>query len=151
MRYNSAMEAALRAQGTTAHCPVVFLMRDRQVLFGLRNYTADTWKAISVWTCPGGRCDEGETIEDTVRREVQEETGITDITLVAHLGVVEGAKQGDVVPVFVAHTTQEPRVMEPHKFSEWRWCDVGTCAAMRESFINPRALALFLEHTTHHA
>lgn len=88
---------------------------------GHRHYTPDKWKKISVWTVPGGRCDEGEKIEETLRREVREETGITDLEIIEYLGQVSGAKDGDIVPIFACKTLQEPTLMEPEKFSEWSW------------------------------
>lgn len=38
------------------------------------------------WDIPGGRIEEGSTIEETLRREITEETGITQLTMVQMLG-----------------------------------------------------------------
>lgn len=109
------------------------------MLIGLRHYTPDKWKTVSVWTCPGGRCDEGEMVETTLRREVEEETGITDLEIIDYIGQVDGAKQGDLVPLFLCKTKQEARIMEPHKFSEWRWVAGDE---FPENFINPHIQGL---------
>ena len=99
----------------------IVLFRDGKMLIGLRHYKRDKWMEISLWTTPAGRCDEGETVEQTLRREVQEETGITEFSIDAILHVHPGAKEGDTVYTFVGNTMQEPRLMEPEKFSEWKW------------------------------
>jgi ADP-ribose pyrophosphatase YjhB (NUDIX family) len=70
------LQEKLSEAGSNEKCPVVVLMRDGKILTGHRHYTKDKWKDISVWTIPGGRCDTGETLEQTLRRETQEETGI---------------------------------------------------------------------------
>lgn len=67
--------------GDEKKCPVAIIVRNRAILLGMRNYTPDKWKEISVWTTPGGRCDFGETLEQTLRREVQEEVGITEFQI----------------------------------------------------------------------
>jgi len=118
---------------------VVFIVRNNKLLIGLRNYTADKWKEISVWTAPGGRCDEGDTLEKTVRRETKEEVGITDLKITDYLGTVPGAKEGDILFVFKGESDQEQKLMEPEKFSEWKWCDLNE---IPENFINPKSLEL---------
>jgi len=120
-------------------CPAVAIIRDEKMLIGLRNYTPEKFKKISLWTTPGGRCNEGETIEQALRRETAEETGITKFEIIDYLGDVPGAKEGDVVPCFIGMTVEEPRLMEPEKFSEWKWCDLNE---IPENFINPPALEL---------
>ncbi len=135
------MKEYLKKYGNETTCPVIAIVRDGKVLFGLRHYTPDKWKTISVWTCPGGRCDEGERVENTLRREVKEETGITEIEITDYLGEVPGAKEGDVVPLFIAITKEEPRLMEPEKFSDWRWFGVSD---FPENFINSAAKELIL-------
>jgi 8-oxo-dGTP diphosphatase len=47
------------------------------------------------WALPGGRMDPGETIQQTVVREVKEETGL-DVTIVDVIGeyVEKGAREG---------------------------------------------------------
>lgn len=96
-------------------------MRDGKILTGRRHYTPDKWQTISVWTVPGGRCDSGENLQETLQREVREEVGITDFKIVDFIGEVSGAKEGDIVPIFFCTTKQDFKLMEPEKFSEWRW------------------------------
>ena len=131
----------LQKKGTDKEDTVAFIFKENKLLIGLRNYTADKWKDISVWTAPGGRCNEDETIETTLRREVFEEVGIDDLVITQYLGDVPGAKEGDFVYVFEAETNQEPKLIEPEKFSEWQLCKVSQ---IPKNFINPEALKLIL-------
>lgn len=132
-------KTALQKVGNNKDVPIAFIFKENELLIGLRNYTPDKWKNISVWTVPGGRCDDGETMEITLRREVLEEVGINDLKITKYLGSVPGAKKGDIVFVFKAETTQEPKLIEPEKFSEWKWCKVSEIPS---NFINPEALKL---------
>lgn len=115
------LQKKLSQLGNKKLCPVAVFIKDEKILVGLRHYTPDKWKAISVWTCPGGRCDENETIESTLKREVAEEVGITEFEITQYIGEVPGAKKGDIVPLFLCRTFQSPKLMEPEKFSEWTW------------------------------
>jgi len=133
------LEEHLKKVGTNKMAPVVFIVKENKLLIGLRNYTPDKWKTTSVWTIPGGRCDDGETLEKTLRRETAEEVGITNLSITDYLGTVPGAKEGDVVFVFKGETNQEPKLMEPEKFSEWKWCPLSE---IPNNFINPPSLKL---------
>ncbi len=110
--------------GDGVTCPIAVIVKDCKVLTGHRHYTPDRWKKISVWTIPGGRSDIGETIEQTLRREVAEEVNITDMEILDFIGEMPGAKEGDVVLIFYCTTRQDAKLMEPEKFSEWRWVTV---------------------------
>jgi len=129
----------LEESGMPKICPIIAIIRDKKILIGLRHYAVDKWQAISVWTTPGGRCDNGEKIETALRREVAEEVGITHLNIDNFLGEVNGAKEGDKVYVFIGTTDQEPKLLEPEKFSEWKWEDINK---IPENFINPAALEL---------
>jgi 8-oxo-dGTP diphosphatase len=51
---------------------------------------------VGYWALPGGRMDPGETIEQTIVREVKEETGL-DVTIVSKVGeYVEKGIKDDV-------------------------------------------------------
>lgn len=62
----SKFDTILQKIGSNKDVPVVFIFKDNKLLIGLRNYTPDKWKDISVWTAPGGRCDGSETLETTL-------------------------------------------------------------------------------------
>ena len=123
---------------------VCFIFREEKVLLGLRNYKEHEWKEISVWTAPGGHCEEGETFEQALKREVLEEIGVHDLVITDYLGVVPGAKEGDTVYVFRAETNEEPKLMEPENFTEWKWFSLSDIPA---NFINAKALELVKKYT----
>lgn len=136
------MHEVLSIKAEKIFCPVAAIVVDSKILLGLRNYTPDKWKTISVWTIPGGRCDDGETLESTLRREVLEETGIKNLEIVNFLGKVPGAKEGDIVFVFKCITSDTPILMEPEKFSEWKYFEMNE---IPENFINQKAKDLILK------
>jgi 8-oxo-dGTP diphosphatase len=115
------LQEKLNEIGNDKKAVVAVMVRDGKILTGQRNYTKEKWKDISVWTIPGGRCDAGETLEQALRREVAEEVNISDFTIVDYIGEVAGAKEGDILIIFFCATNQESKLMEPEKFSEWRW------------------------------
>lgn len=43
-------------------------------------------KGRELWLFPKGKLDEGETDEEAARREIEEETGLTDLELIDDLG-----------------------------------------------------------------
>lgn len=129
----------LNKEGDGIFCPMAVIIRDGKVLLGLRNYTPDKWKKISVWTIPGGRSEKGETIGETMIREVEEEVGITDLKIEKFLGKIPGAKAPDVVLMFGCKTSQGPKLMEPEKFSEWKCFPFEE---IPENFVNPKALPI---------
>lgn len=63
-------------------------------------------------------------------------------------GDIPGAKEGDVVPVFVCTTDREPTLMEPEKFSEWRWFAPED---FPNDFINLKTLELAKEYLDRHS
>lgn len=121
-------------------CTSVFIIRGNAALMGLRHYKESEWKTISVWTTPGGKCGYGEPAEAGLRRETEEETGITELIGLEYIGEVPGASgRGEKVSVYLAASSQEPQNREPEKFSEWRFMPLD---AVPENFINPAGLAL---------
>lgn len=40
------------------------------------------------WDLPGGRVEQGQTVGETLQREVQEETGIGDVSIAEQVGMV---------------------------------------------------------------
>lgn len=141
------MEKELTKNGDGITCPIAVIVKDGKVLTGHRHYTPDKWKKISVWTIPGGRSDIGETIGQTLRREVAEEVNITDLEILDFIGEVPGAKEGDIVLMFYCTTKQEMKLMEPEKFSEWKWIPVKDYIAGESySGFNPSARKMITDY-----
>ena len=138
------LDTKLSQLGTPTTCPIALILRDGTVLMGKRNYSPE----FSVWTLPGGRCEEGETLEMTVRREVREEVGITDLEIIDFIAEIPGHKEGDVVPIFFCASNQEAILMEPDKFSEWRWFTLEEYT--RDPVYNPTSRKVVIAYLQEH-
>lgn len=99
----------------------VFIVKDGKILIGQR-------KGIhgdGTWCPPGGHLEFGETWEECVRRETQEEAGI-EIENVQFAGVVDNHNQEwetHYITIFMRadYLSGEPRNCEPEKCSGWKW------------------------------
>ncbi|HEU0080463.1 MAG TPA: NUDIX domain-containing protein [Candidatus Paceibacterota bacterium] len=98
-------------------CIFALIRKDGKILMGLREYV----KGRPVWTYPGGRGRVNETLIETLKREVAEEIGVFDITLVRVVGQKDGVKIGDRVYFVECEISSDPRLIEPDKFKEWKW------------------------------
>ena len=100
----------------------VIVVKDGTILLGYRiaKHGAGSWQL------PGGHLEWGDTFEDTVRREVREETGLTDIEIEGLVSVYNERDYGKhyVCLGFLARLVSgEPYPAEPDKSSEWLWAD----------------------------
>lgn len=87
----------------------------------------------SAWQIPGGILELDETIEDGLRREVEEETGVT-AEPVRLTGVYKNMKLGVVALVFRAHLTGgTPHPTEESAAVDW-WSIDRVTAEMNETF-----------------
>ena len=132
------LKKILSKKGNNKTCPMALIFRNDKLLIGLRHYIFGG-KKLSVWTIPGGRCHDGETIEETLKRELAEEIGIANFKIIEFIAEVAGARKGDIVFMFKVETEDEPKLLEPEKFSEWRWSAVSEIPS---NFINQEALDL---------
>ena len=122
------------------------LIKDHKILLGKRNYHLANGEVHSVWTYPGGRCDEGEKIEDTLRREIKEELDVVGVEISEYIGSILAPNKTDVVFMFLCHIEDDPKLMEPEKFSEWRWVLLGEYKKGEPwDSVNPLAHALICD------
>lgn len=76
-------------------------------------------RADSKYTTPGGKVEEGETIENALKRETLEESGIKIDSLVKS-DYVE-CKNKLIVCFEITGYRGEPRHKEPEKHGPWEW------------------------------
>jgi 8-oxo-dGTP diphosphatase len=97
------------------------IVRNAQVLLGLRRGA----HGAGDWSFPGGHLEFGEQLEDAVRREVAEETGlaVTSVASAAFTNDVFRAEGKHYVTLFfrVEVGPGEPRVREPERCGQWAW------------------------------
>lgn len=114
-------------QGTPKVGVSVLLERNSKILMQLRkgSHRANTWEL------PGGHMDLGESFETTCKREIFEEIGIhiDSVDKIDFLNTIfkdDGLHYITLYFKAVWDTSQEPKIMEPEKIKELRWCDPNT-------------------------
>lgn len=112
-----------------------------QVLLGLRIASHGTGE----WSFPGGHLEFGETIFETAKREVKEETDleIDEFELVSVCDEMRYIKSDNKhylnLSVLGHYKGGEPKNMEPHKCQEWKWFPLN---ALPENLFEPTDITL---------
>jgi 8-oxo-dGTP diphosphatase len=77
-----------------------------------------------VWEFPGGKCEEGESPEDAVRRECQEETGLA-IRVMEHRRRIDHVYPHGTVELHYFDCEAENPAAEPLQESGFVWIDAS--------------------------
>lgn len=112
-----------------------------EVLLGLRISSHGTGE----WSFPGGHLEFGETIFETAKREVKEETGL-DIDKFELVSVCDEMRYIETdnkhylnLTVLGHYQGGEPMNLEPHKCQEWKWFSIE---ALPEKIFEPTEVTL---------
>lgn len=102
----------------------VFVVRDGKFLMGYRKGSHGS----SNWSIPGGHMEYGETFEQTAKREVMEETGLSilNVRFAAVTNDLFESEGKHYVSVWVLSDSieGEPSITEPNKFVNQKWVDI---------------------------
>lgn len=103
----------------------VILNEKNEILLLLRKRNAEA----NHWSIPGGSVEFNETIEDAIKREVQEEISVK-INIVKLLGVTNHIIENEglhwLAPTFLTKIIEgEPLNAEPQKHSELKWFPIN--------------------------
>lgn len=114
------------------------IVNDRGEFF-LAKRGRDARNESGKWEFPGGGVEFGETIEETIIREMKEEYDI-DIEIIELLGVnnhiIPDEKQHWVAPSFICKIIQgTPRIREPHKCEAIGWFSLEDISCMDISLV----------------
>ncbi len=99
----------------------------------LKNFSGDPY-----WDIPGGRIHRGSTVEETLKREVEEETGITNIVSVVPLAMVlsniriplDNGDTGLILSVYVCEVNEPAEVILSNEHTEFRWFEPKEASAL---------------------
>ena len=101
----------------------VMIFKNGRVLLGKRKGS----HGAGEWAPPGGHFEYGESLEESARREVREETGL-EIESINFLSLYN---QKDYMPKHVINIgltakwkSEEAKVLEPEKCEKWQWYDI---------------------------
>lgn len=100
------------------------VIKNNKILLLLRKKAPEA----GCWTIIGGKVEFGETIEDAILREVNEEIGVVG-KIIAHLGVtnhiIEEEKTHYVSPRFLVEIDGDPHNVELNSHDDMKWFDVS--------------------------
>ena len=119
---------------------IVLLNKDNKVFVGRR-----IDNPINSWQMPQGGIDQNESILDAAKRELEEETGVTNIEVVKELqywltyelpnsllgkiwkGKYRGQNQKWFAMKYLGEDNQiQPQSIEKPEFSDWKWANLNS-------------------------
>lgn len=83
-----------------------------------------------MWSLPGGLVEDGETLEETAKREFFEETGmqieVGDVVAVNELKLKQKNEHAIFITFQVHNIKGEPMIQYPEEISKISWVDIET-------------------------
>ncbi len=98
----------------------IAVIKQGKVLLGKRRGSHGT----GYWAFPGGHLEHGETVEECVQRELQEEANLTPLSIKQGPWInnhMEANKHYVTLFMFVQDFTGDLKLMEPDKCEGWEW------------------------------
>ena len=97
------------------------IINNNEILLQLRNKAPEK----GYWSIPGGKVEMFEKIEDAVKREVKEETGL-DVEVIKELGICNHIIKTEnlhwISPSYLCKVNKgEAKIMEPTKHLDMKW------------------------------
>ena len=104
---------------------IIFNRNHNKILLIQRSNDDPT--GANTWEGAGGSIECGETPEDAIKREIREETGITEITIrnVAYATIVNGNKPFLIIAYICESQTEEVTLSNEHQ--AYIWADKKEC------------------------
>ncbi len=101
---------------------VVIFNKDKKVLIAKRNPDKPM---PNKWEFPGGKLEEGETLEECGVREIKEELEL-DVAIDEYLGFEELRYKGKefCLHIYKAHKIDETQSLKLNEHSDYAWVDV---------------------------
>lgn len=99
------------------------------------------------WEGVGGNVEEGETLEEAIRREVLEETGIADVKVVSQLYATLLDKEDPcLILVFLCETSKEA-ILLSEEHQDFKWADKQEClmtlrGGIREDYVKHKVMGV---------
>lgn len=128
-------------------CVGAVLVQGERVLLGKRTATANL--APSVWDIPGGHAEDGETLDATLRRELNEEIGVAPVKCqwLATVYAPDRDSAAYEIQIFLVVAWKEiPRNLCPREHDELGWFTVEDACCL--PLAHPDYPALFRQAVT---
>ena len=119
----------MRTMGTVIAVKAIILNAQKEVLL-LRRNDVDSIDG-GMWDIPGGRAEDDESLENALRREVEEETSLHVEVSSLHTGWTYQLNNGERLQgyTFLCSITCEYAVKLSHEHSEYRWVKLSNIDA----------------------
>ncbi|MBI5879301.1 MAG: NUDIX domain-containing protein [Chloroflexi bacterium] len=114
------------------------VVHDGRVLYVQRNYEPNK----GTWTLPGGYAEHNETLDEAIRREIREETGV-EVAVRDVIGVrTRHDKFGAVLVIFRAALASGTPLADGHEIANARFMTADEISALEPVFALSRELGL---------
>lgn len=104
-------------------CALGILFRNGKILLGKRAKHRTSYP--NVWDMIGGHCESGETLEQTLIRELQEEIGVTPIQFERIQSLYDSNNDHTYHIFVVTDWKGEPECLQPEEHSMIEWFGIN--------------------------